>query len=113
MKGDKDGRLLGLRAWLLLLIEAGTAHGYGLERRLEDLGVAHDDSSIYRSLREMAGEGVVSSWWEESHTAGPVRRSYRLTDTGQELLDAWRREADLFARLSTSARAPMAAGGSR
>jgi PadR family transcriptional regulator PadR len=36
----------------------------------------------------MEQDGLVVSWWEHS-SAGPARRSYRLTEEGVDWLHAW------------------------
>ena len=51
------------------------------ERRV-DLG------NLYRALRGLKEEGVVSSEWEAGQP-GPARRTYALTDAGRRLLDDW------------------------
>jgi PadR family transcriptional regulator PadR len=78
-----------LRASLLLLIGETPAHGYDLLEHIKDLGLANvDPGGLYRALRVMEQDGLVVSWWEHS-TAGPARRSYRLTEDGAEWLHAW------------------------
>ena len=78
-----------LRASLLLLIGETPAHGYDLLEHIQDLGLANvDPGGLYRALRVMEQDGLVVSWWEHS-TAGPARRSYRLTEEGAEWLHAW------------------------
>ncbi len=78
-----------LRASLLLLIGEAPAHGYDLLEQIGHLGLRSvDPGGLYRALRVMEQDGLVESWWEHS-TAGPARRSYRLTEEGQEWLHAW------------------------
>ena len=78
-----------LRASLLLLIAETPAHGYDLLEHIKDLGLANvDPGGLYRALRVMEQDGLVVSWWEHS-SAGPARRSYRLTEEGLEWLHAW------------------------
>ena len=78
-----------LRASLLLLIAETPAHGYDLLEQIAELGLRTvDPGGLYRSLRVMEQDGLVESWWEHS-TAGPARRSYRLTDEGVDWLHAW------------------------
>ena len=75
-----------LRASLLLLIAETPAHGYDLLEQIAQLGLRNvDPGGLYRALRVMEQDGLVASWWEHS-TAGPARRSYRLTDEGVEWL---------------------------
>ena len=74
---------------LLLLIAVTPSHGYGLLEQISQLGLRNvDPGCLYRALRVMEQDGLVASWWEHS-TAGPARRSYRLTDEGVEWLHAW------------------------
>ncbi|HSH23344.1 MAG TPA: helix-turn-helix transcriptional regulator [Acidimicrobiales bacterium] len=78
-----------LRASLLLLIGEAPAHGYDLLDQIAQLGLRSvDPGGLYRTLRVMEDDGLVASWWEHS-TAGPARRTYRLTDEGVEWLHAW------------------------
>ncbi|HVL27587.1 MAG TPA: PadR family transcriptional regulator [Acidimicrobiales bacterium] len=78
-----------LRASLLLLIAETPAHGYDLLEQIGNLGLRNvDPGGLYRALRVMEKDGLVESWWEHS-SAGPARRSYRLTDEGVDWLHAW------------------------
>ncbi|HVE45345.1 MAG TPA: helix-turn-helix transcriptional regulator [Acidimicrobiales bacterium] len=78
-----------LRASLLLLIGEAPAHGYDLLDHIGQLGLRSvDPGGLYRTLRVMEDDGLVSSWWEHS-VAGPARRTYALTHEGVEWLHAW------------------------
>lgn len=78
-----------LRPCLLLLIAEKPSHGYDLMERLELLGLgATDAGGLYRALRAMEQDELMSSQWETSE-AGPARRTYSLTEEGQEWLHAW------------------------
>ena len=72
-------------AWTLLLLDAGVSHGYELRRELAARGADVDPSVLYRSLRRLESEGWAVSRPAPS-TAGPQRRSYRLTPAGRRLL---------------------------
>ncbi len=75
-----------LRPCLLLLLAEGTSHGYELLEQVGSLGLDRvDPGGLYRCLRAMDEEGLVRSAWEPS-TSGPARRTYELTDGGQEWL---------------------------
>ena len=77
-----------LRPCLLLLLAEGTSHGYELLGQVAALGLDRlDAGGLYRCLRAMDEEGLVSSAWEPS-TTGPARRTYALTRAGREWLDA-------------------------
>ena len=77
-----------LRPCLLLLLREAPAHGYDLLERLREFAFERDAGGIYRTLRALEHEGLVSSSWETSFT-GPDRRTYALTPTGDRWLDAW------------------------
>jgi poly-beta-hydroxybutyrate-responsive repressor len=75
-----------LRPCLLLLLGEGTSHGYELLDQVGALGLERvDPGGLYRCLRAMDQEGLVRSVWEPS-TSGPARRTYQLTEEGQEWL---------------------------
>lgn len=74
---------------LLLLLRDGPAHGYDLVERLAPFGFSSEPPVVYRNLRRMEAEGLVTSAWDTSGK-GPARRIYRLTDRGESHLDAWR-----------------------
>jgi PadR family transcriptional regulator PadR len=74
---------------LLLLMER-PAHGYDLLNELsmmcpeEDL----DPAGLYKNLRKMEEDGLVTSDWDTGNP-GPARRVYRITEMGQEVLQGW------------------------
>ena len=75
---------------LLLALAAGRSHGYDLADRLADvIGVESVDyGNLYRLLRSLEQEEIVSSEWEEQSDA-PSKRQYQLTERGELLLEAW------------------------
>ncbi len=75
---------------LLLLLRERPAHGYELLEQLRDLagGDRVDMGNLYRALRALEAEGIVTSRWDEQ-APGPARRTYELTETGRQLLDEW------------------------
>lgn len=77
------------RPCLLLLLSEAPAHGYELIDRMRPFGFeVGDPASIYKTLRQMERDGIVSSQWELPNR-GPARRVYALTSDGRDLLDAW------------------------
>jgi poly-beta-hydroxybutyrate-responsive repressor len=77
------------RPCLLLLLAESPAHGYELIDRLRPFGFdIGDPASVYKTLRGMEQDGLVTSQWEQS-TRGPARRVYSLSSDGRDLLDAW------------------------
>lgn len=78
-----------LRATLLLLIGEAPAHGYDLLEQVAQLGLGKvDPGGLYRALRVMERDGLVTSSWEHS-SAGPARRTYDLLPDGTDWLHAW------------------------
>lgn len=86
-----DPKLPGemLMANLLALLKDWSGYGYELAQRLEEAGFGrYNSGSLYRTLRQMEGLGLISSFWDTS-AAGPARRMYSLTRAGQLFLDNW------------------------
>jgi PadR family transcriptional regulator PadR len=78
-----------LRFSVLVLLAEGEAHGYDLLEQVAALGHRRvDPGGLYRSLRAMEQEGLVSSWWEPSQS-GPARRTYAVTDDGRDWMRLW------------------------
>jgi PadR family transcriptional regulator, regulatory protein PadR len=77
-------------AALLLLLRERPAHGYDLLERLPSvLGDERIDvGNLYRALRRLEEQGLVSSEWDET-VPGPAKRTYELTDAGSEALERW------------------------
>jgi PadR family transcriptional regulator PadR len=75
---------------LLLLLRERPLHGYELLERLPELGVEGrvDIGNLYRLLRALEEEGLVTSEWS-ADLPGPAKRTYELTDQGRRLLDRW------------------------
>jgi len=75
---------------LLLLLRERPAHGYELLEALPTvIGEARVDmGNLYRVLRALEEDGLVSSEWE-ADAPGPAKRTYRLTAEGRRLLDEW------------------------
>ena len=75
---------------LLLLLRERPAHGYDLLERLPELtGEARVEmGNLYRLLRGLEEEGLVSSEWDDS-SPGPAKRRYAITPAGEQVLDRW------------------------
>jgi len=75
---------------VLLLLRERPAHGYELLDALPDLtGEARVDmGNLYRVLRGLEEDGLVTSRWEAGEP-GPAKRTYELTLAGTRLLDEW------------------------
>mgnify|MGYP001552088565 FL=1 len=74
---------------LLLTLRDGSTHGYDLGEALEELvGERVDLGNLYRMLRKLEEDGVVSSTWRDD-LPGRAKRDYQLTERGAALLDTW------------------------
>jgi PadR family transcriptional regulator PadR len=80
-----------LQPCLLVMLHQGEAHGYSLLSGLEEFGFnpdRFDPSLVYRALRDMESDGLVSSEWGDE-SLGPQRRVYRITEEGEQNLTQW------------------------
>jgi PadR family transcriptional regulator, regulatory protein PadR len=78
-----------LEAAILASLAESTSHGYNLVDQIEALTsdlVCNDAGSMYRLLRAMEEDGLVSSAWQ-TPDAGPSRRVYVITEQGIEALE--------------------------
>lgn len=75
---------------LLLLLREHPTHGYELLEELPALTGEErvDMGNLYRVLRALEEEGIVSSEWRDD-VPGPTKRTYELTPVGRRLLDEW------------------------
>jgi DNA-binding PadR family transcriptional regulator len=75
---------------LLLLLSEGSSHGYELAEQLADLLKVErvDYGNLYRMLRGLEAEDVVTSAWNDE-LPGRSKRTYELTPNGEALLERW------------------------
>lgn len=84
-------RLTGdlLSSSLLAYLRRWNAYGYQLVQELGKSGLpGFDSTTVYRTLRQLEKNGLVSSFWDTSES-GPARRRYSLTRSGETFLDLW------------------------
>lgn len=75
------------RACALLVLAEGDRHGYELVAEIAERGYGDPDpAGLYRALRDMEDDGLVTSSWELGDH-GPARRIYAITDEGLAALD--------------------------
>ncbi len=75
--------------WVLLLLKQWSAHGYWIMQNLQNMGFATvDHATLYRELRSMEKQGLVTSAWQTDGN-GPAKRTYTITQAGEEFLKAW------------------------
>jgi len=78
-----------LASWLLLLLRNWSAHGYQLIQTMTAMGLGFVDApTVYRTLRQLEKEGYITSAWD-SKASGPARRTYTLSEAGEEYLRLW------------------------
>ena len=74
---------------LLLALSEGPTHGYELADHLVEVaGLDVDYGNLYRLLRGLEDDGIVTSEWQEDPKARS-KRTYELTATGGRLLENW------------------------
>ncbi len=74
---------------VLLLLRERPVHGYELLEQLPALtGERVDMGNLYRFLRLLEADGLVSSRWDDE-APGPSKRIYELTGEGRALLAEW------------------------
>jgi DNA-binding PadR family transcriptional regulator len=81
-----------LESCLLMLLHREAGYGYSLMSGLRSLCLcseAMDISLLYRALRDLEAEGLVSSSWDEEKSLGPQRRMYAITAQGESVLADW------------------------
>ncbi len=85
-------------ALLALLLQERT-HGYVLLQRLGELdffaSAPPDASGVYKALKEMELDGLVSSSWDLG-ASGPARRRYALSRDGKACLKQWAKTLETY-----------------
>ena len=89
-----SGRTLDrlLRPAVLAMLARQKTHGYDVVQQLKELEmfaeVPPDTSGVYKALKSMEEEGLISSCWEFGDT-GPAKKQYALTKDGKACLKRW------------------------
>lgn len=76
---------------ILLALKQKSSYGYELIQDISRFGFvegAAPPGMIYRHLRDLEDNGLVSSEWKTDDT-GPAKRMYNITPDGTEILDFW------------------------
>ena len=84
-------RIFFLESSLMVLLLREPGYGYSLMNGLKQFGFLTeqlDVSIIYRALRDLEAQGLVSDSWD-NNSLGPPRRIYTITSTGREALAGW------------------------
>ncbi|MFO7904116.1 MAG: PadR family transcriptional regulator [Planctomycetota bacterium] len=81
-----------IRPAILVVLAEGPVHGYRLADQIGQMPMfadaKPDGSGVYRFLKTMEGEGLVTSSWDTSQS-GPARKTYEITDAGKDCLREW------------------------
>jgi PadR family transcriptional regulator len=75
---------------VLLVLRDTPGHGYELLEQLQTLmpNERIDMGNLYRILRSLEREGLVTSAWDED-APGPAKRVYVITQSGLRVLAQW------------------------
>jgi PadR family transcriptional regulator, regulatory protein PadR len=75
---------------VLLVLRDTPGHGYELLVELQTLmpNERIDMGNLYRILRSLEREGLVTSTWDEE-APGPAKRVYVITQSGRRVLAQW------------------------
>jgi poly-beta-hydroxybutyrate-responsive repressor len=75
---------------VLLVLRDTPGHGYELLEELQILmpNERIDMGNLYRILRSLEQEGLVTSTWDEE-APGPAKRVYVITQSGRRVLAQW------------------------
>jgi poly-beta-hydroxybutyrate-responsive repressor len=84
---------------LLLILRDWSSYGYDLMKSLTAFGFATmNPGSLYRVLRQMEKDGMISSNWDTSK-GGPARRVYAITEVGEAYLKLWANSLQQYQKL--------------
>ncbi|MDY0042719.1 MAG: helix-turn-helix transcriptional regulator [Desulforhabdus sp.] len=76
---------------ILLGLYPKASYGYELIQSIQKFGFVEGQAPpgmIYRHLRQLEGDGLISSEWD-TESSGPAKRMYCLTEEGKEMLALW------------------------
>ena len=76
---------------ILMGLYSKPSYGYELIQNIQRFGFVEGHAPpgmIYRHLRQMEEDGLVSSEWDTDGT-GPAKRMYQITTDGAEVLASW------------------------
>jgi PadR family transcriptional regulator, regulatory protein PadR len=80
-----------IQSSILMALKIRSSYGYELIKGISQFGFVEGQAPpgmIYRHLRDLEENGLVSSEWQ-TQGSGPAKRVYHLTPEGSEVLDFW------------------------
>ena len=99
---------------VLLALEQGALHGYGIMQAVEETaGVAMGPGTIYGTLQRLSDAGLVDEVEGGEGESGERRRRYRLTRAGRAALKAESRRIAELAELLRARRLAPSSGRAR
>jgi DNA-binding PadR family transcriptional regulator len=88
-----------LRPAVLHVLAGEPTHGYLVGQRLAELAMFRDQpadlTGLYRLLKDMEKEHLVTSAWDTGDS-GPARRRYQITERGRQCLARWTQTLDRY-----------------
>lgn len=82
--------------FILLLLSKVSLHGYELSHKLEAFGFKTlDQGNLYRMLRQLEKEELVSSEWDTTGS-GPAKRRYSITKAGVTYLKGYANQLESY-----------------
>ena len=87
----------------LVILRKEPSHGYRLRERFEEFGFEPiNPGTFYRTLRHLENEGLCKSEWDENHEGGRLRRTYSVTEAGEEYLAGWAEQCKSYQQVMDS-----------
>lgn len=84
---------------ILLMLREWNSYGYELMEKMAKFGLsAMNPGTVYRTLRQMEKDGIVSSQWDTS-ADGPARRIYCITEAGENYLKFWAESLEQYQQM--------------
>lgn len=101
-----------LQPAIMTVLARQPVHGYLILQRLQDLPMFRDHppdaTGVYRFLKSMEKDGLVTSTWDLADT-GPARRRFVLTHDGEVCLGHWVETLEEYRRTVTQLLAELKA----
>lgn len=85
--------------FILLLLSRMSLHGYELSQKLQAFGFKTiDQGNLYRQLRQLEKDELVSSEWD-TNGSGPAKRRYSITKGGITYLKSYANQLESYQSL--------------
>ncbi|WP_342430372.1 poly-beta-hydroxybutyrate-responsive repressor [Neobacillus sp. FSL H8-0543] len=82
--------------FILLLLSRMSLHGYELSQKLQTFGFKTiDQGNLYRLLRQLEKDELVSSEWD-TNGSGPAKRRYSITKAGATYLKGYANQLESY-----------------